>query len=146
NGKKADIKNYISTNPQILKEIQQIIIAKELKPVNLISYERMPLISVEDGSLRITFDFNIRSRADDLDLTHGTDGESRCPKNVAVLELKTNKPIPLWMTKILAKYNYRNQMFSKYCLHYSPIRILSAIKSNDEGDNNNDKRIHKKLN
>ena len=139
--------DYKCSNPQILKEIKHVIIRKQLKPVNVISYERLPLVSLDDDALRITFDFNIRSRGDDLDLTHGTDGERRIEKEVAVLEVKTNKSIPLWLTKILAKYKYRNQTFSKYCSHYAPMRILSEINiGKKQGDNNNVERIHKKLN
>jgi len=139
--------DYQCSNPQILREIKHVIIKKELSPVNVISYERLPLVSTEDSSLRITFDFNIRSRGDDLDLTHGTDGARRIPKQVAVLEVKTNKAIPLWLTKILAKYKYRNQTFSKYCSHYAPMRILSEINiDEDEGEDNNVRSIHTKFN
>ena len=139
--------DYTCSNPQILKEIKHVIIRKQLKPVNVISYERLPLVSVEDSALRITFDFNIRSRGDNLELTHGTGGELRIPKEVAVLEVKTNKAIPFWLTKILAKYKYRNQTFSKYCSHYAPMRILSEINTRKkEGENNNVGSIHKKFN
>lgn len=147
-GADADSDSCKCSNPQILKEIKHVIISKQLKPVNVISYERLPLVSLEDSSLRITFDFNLRSRGDDLDLTHGTDGERRMPKQVAILEIKTNKAIPLWLTKILAKYKYRNQTFSKYCSHYAPMRILSEINSNEKkGENNkNVESIHRKYN
>lgn len=139
--------DYKCSNPQILKEIKHVIQRKKLKPVNVISYERLPLVSTEDPSLRITFDFNIRSRGDDLDLTHGTHGDRRIPKQVAVLEIKTNKYIPLWLTKNLAKYKYKNQTFSKYCSHYAPMRILSEIDiSEDKGeDNKNVEPVHRKF-
>lgn len=137
---------YKCSNPQILKEIKHVIIRKQLKPVNVISYERLPLVSVEDSALRITFDFNIRSRGDDLDLTHGTDGERRIEKQIAVLEVKTNKAIPFWLTKILAKYKYRNQTFSKYCSHYAPMRILSEINiKEDKGENKNVESVSRKF-
>lgn len=139
--------DYTCSNPQILKEIKHVIQRKKLKPVNVISYERLPLVSTEDSSLRITFDFNIRSRNDDIDLTHGTDGERRIPDKVAVLEIKTNKAIPFWLTKILAKYKYRNQTFSKYCSHYAPMRILSKINiEENKGDYNNVESIPRKFN
>lgn len=146
-GTEASIE-YKCSNPQILKEIKHVIIRKELKPVNVISYERLPLVSVEDSALRITFDFNIRSRGDDLDLTHGTHGDRRIPKQVAILEVKTNKAIPFWLTKILSKYKYRNQTFSKYCSHYAPMRILSDININENKgeENENVESVHRKFN
>lgn len=146
NGIDASV-DFECSNPQILKEIKHVIIRKQLKPVNVISYERLPLVSLDDSALRITFDFNLRSRGDDLDLTHGTDGERRIPKQVAVLEVKTNKPIPYWLTKILSKYKYRNQTFSKYCSHYAPMKILSEINiEKDKGENNNVESVPRKFN
>ena len=146
NGNSAKIESYKNADSQILKEIRQVIATKKLKPAVIVSYERLPLVAIDDESLRITFDFNLRSRSDALDQTEGTGGLRRCPKNVAILEIKTNKPLPYWLTKILAKYNYRNQTFSKYCSHYSPMRILSDIKIDNEGDTDNDKHIHTKFN
>ncbi len=146
NGDTCDTEKYRSSNGQILKEIKQVIIQKSLKPINVISYERMPFVALDDDRLRITFDFNLRSRDEDIDLTHGTAGEARCPKKVAILELKTNKNLPYWLVKILAKYNYRNQTFSKYCSHYSPMKILSDINLNDEGENKYVRPIYKGFN
>lgn len=118
NGLDCDTQKYPSTSDQILREIRQVIASKKLRNVCVVSYDRYPFVSNDDADLRITFDFNIRTRGDDLDLTHGTYGTPRIPDNVAILEVKTSKEIPLWLVKILAKYGYRNQTFSKYCSHY----------------------------
>jgi hypothetical protein len=136
-----DIEKYESTNPQILKELRQVIVSKNLKPVNVVSYERLPLVALEDKGLRITFDFLLRTRGDELDLAKGTHGEKTCPKNVAILELKTEKDLPYWLVKILGKYNYRNQTFSKYCSHYAPMRVNVEQKNDDEGDLKNVQKL-----
>ena len=136
-----DIEKYESTNPQILKELRQVIVSKNLKPVNVVSYERLPLVALEDKGLRITFDFLLRTRGDELDLAKGTHGEKTCPKNVAILELKTEKDLPYWLVKILGKYNYRNQTFSKYCSHYAPMRVTVKQKNDDEGDLKNVQKL-----
>lgn len=128
NGENPDANDYECSNKQILKEIKHVIIAKKLKPVIVVSYERLALYDREDPSLRITFDVNIRTRDYDLDLTKGTAGDIVSPDETAILEVKTNKNMPYWLSKILAKYDYRNQTFSKYCSHFSK---YSETYSND---------------
>ena len=125
-----DLSRYESTNSQILSELRHVIVSKQLKPVNVISYERMPFASIDDKGLRITFDFNIRTREDELDLTKGTAGKLVCPEKVSVLEVKTEKSLPYWLGEILGKYGYRNQTFSKYCSHYAPMKINVVINEN----------------
>ena len=112
------IESFHVSNPQILKELQYTILTKKLKAKNVVSYERVALFATDSPELRITFDFNIRTRWMDLDLAHGSYGEQVNPPRVAVLELKTGKKLPLWLVQIVSKYGYRNQTFSKYCSHY----------------------------
>ena len=135
-----DLSDFKSSNPQILGEIRQVIVSKNLKNVNVVSYDRLPYVCRNDPDLRITFDFNIRTRGEDLDLTHGTYGKRTLPERLAILEVKTSKAIPYWLVKILGTYGYRNQTFSKYCSHYSPQKIMLADKStgniHDNGKDN----------
>lgn len=106
------------SNKQILREIVNFIESKKLVPVNVVSYERLALYAKDDESLRITFDTNVRTRGDNLDLTAGTYGNLTSGEGIAILELKTSKNLPVWLVQILGRYGYRNQTFSKYCSHY----------------------------
>lgn len=119
NGENPNVDDYPCSNRQILKELKHIIERKHLKPVVVVSYERLALFDKEDPSLRITFDVNIRTRDYDVDLTKGTHGDVVSPDETAILEVKTDKHMPYWLSKILAKFDYRNQTFSKYCSHFS---------------------------
>lgn len=121
-----DFSAYHASSPQVLREICRLIRLKELKPKNVVSYDRMALFSREDPELRITFDVNIRTRDTELDLTAGSYGQPRIPEKTAVLEVKTGKDIPYWLVKILAEYRYRNQTFSKYCSHYEDAALLQS--------------------
>ena len=112
------LESFNVSSCQILKEIQYAIISKRLKAKNVVSYERVALFDKSSPELRITFDFNIRTRWMDLDLAHGSYGDEVNPPKVAVLELKTGKKLPLWLVQIVSKYGYRNQTFSKYYSHY----------------------------
>ncbi len=110
--------SFAPSSAQILRELQFIILNKKLVPRNIVSYERLALYAIDDPELRITFDLNVRTRGDRLDLKEGTSGKLSCPENVAVLELKTGKELPLWLVKLVSKYAYRNKTFSKYCSYY----------------------------
>jgi hypothetical protein len=119
-----ELKRFSPSNLQILRELQFIIVSKKLRPRNVVSYERLALFVKDDPELRITFDLNIRTRGTELDLAKGTGGKLSCPENVAVLEIKTGKEVPLWLVKIASKYGYRNKTFSKYCSYY--VNMLPA--------------------
>lgn len=112
------LKTFASSNLQILRELQYVILNKRLHPRNVVSYERLALFCTADPELRVTFDINIRTRGDDLDLAKGTRGEPSTPEETAILEVKTGKEIPLWLVKILSKYKYKNMTFSKYCSYF----------------------------
>ncbi len=114
---------YPCSNPQILRELKHVIVSNGLKPVNVVSYERLALFALEDPELRITFDYRIRTRADHLDLTAGNGGNLAAPEDVVVLEVKSGNNLPFWLVRILAKYHCRNQTFSKYCSHYKQMRL-----------------------
>lgn len=144
-GTAANTDEFASSNDQILKEIKQVIVSENLKPVNIISYERLPLAGADDKDLRITFDFLLRTRAEEIDLAKGTHGEKRIPDKTALLEIKTEKPLPFWLVKLLSKYDYRDQLFSKYCSHYTPMRADTDTNAEnyDRGDTRNVREIYK---
>lgn len=111
----TELKDFKSSNVQILRELLYAIVTKRLKPESVVSYERLALYSKDDPSLRLTFDFNVRTRTDELDLRKGTGGKLSTEPDIAILEIKTGKEIPLWLSRIVAKYGYMNKTFSKYC-------------------------------
>ena len=113
-----------ASNPQILREIQYVILSKKLRPRSVVSYERLALFAKDDPELRVTFDLNVRTRGNELELAAGTRGRLSTPPDTAVLEVKTGKEIPLWLVKLLARYGYRNNTFSKYCSYY--VNMLPA--------------------
>ena len=114
-----NVEDYPSTNPQILSELKHVIQTKHLAPANVVSYDRCAMIVKDDPDVRITFDTKIRTRATDIDLRSGSYGQNVIDENKVVLELKSSKNLPVWLIKIIEKYNYRNLMFSKYCEHYN---------------------------
>jgi len=84
-----------------------------LIPACLIIYDRVAYYE-PDGDLRLTIDYNPRYRVDDLNLNTSTDGISLLADGSAILEVKVQKAIPLWLSKILTDGKIYISSFSKY--------------------------------
>lgn len=104
---------YDSSN-QIMKEIDYLIKYYHLKPTIFIGYDRLSYRLKEDKSFRITFDFNLRSRRDNLQLDKGDAGKLYFDDNQVVMEIKSLSSIPLWLIHILSELQIYPATFSKY--------------------------------
>lgn len=99
---------------QIAKEIVYFRNYYEnLVPSCLIIYDREAYYE-PDGDLRLTIDYNLRYRVQDLNLKTSMEGTSLLPKGYAILEIKVQDAIPLWLTKILDEGKIYKGSFSKY--------------------------------
>jgi hypothetical protein len=109
-------KDYM--NKQVLNELEYFLNLYELKPKICISYDRMGFFSTTDKDLRVTFDTNIRTRRYDLKLESGTYGEKLLNKNIYLVEIKTDKAFPVWLTNMLSNNKIYKNRFSKYGTEY----------------------------
>ncbi|MFP4697135.1 MAG: polyphosphate polymerase domain-containing protein [Eubacteriales bacterium] len=107
-----------ASNYQILKEVLFLKSHYKLVPKVTISYERQAFIGIKDNDLRITFDSNIRKRKENMGLEKGNYGERYIKSKYLIFEIKTSKRIPLWLSRILSKYNCCLESFSKYSNSY----------------------------
>lgn len=114
-GNEQHLNEFHTSNSQVLREIDHFRTLYELKPEMVVSYERHALHGIDDSELRITFDFNLRCRNDDLLLEHGSDGEYFIDGNLIVMEIKVNDSVPLWLTRILQALQCEQRSASKYC-------------------------------
>ena len=86
---------------------------QKLVPSCLIIYDRLAYYE-PNGDLRLTIDQNPRYRINDLDLSTSMDGISLLSEGYAILEVKMQEAMPLWLTAILSKYKIYKGSFSKY--------------------------------
>lgn len=104
----------IFANGQIAKEIIYFRdYYKNLVPACLIIYDREAYFEPQ-GSLRLTIDFNPRYRVDNLNLYTSMEGKSLLDEGFAILEIKVQEAMPLWLTKILDELKIYKNTFSKY--------------------------------
>lgn len=107
--------NYETSNPQVMREIDYFRQFYQLEPEMIVSYDRHALHGIKDAHLRITFDFHLRCRNNDLRLEHGSHGEYFIDPNLIVLEVKVNDSVPLWLARILQQLSCEQRSASKFC-------------------------------
>ncbi|HPG39775.1 MAG TPA: polyphosphate polymerase domain-containing protein [bacterium] len=125
----AEIENFL--NPEnrdwgVLKQINgTLVLSKflynisklELEPVVLIVYNRDAFIGKLDNRVRLTIDYNVRSRKCDKISTIFQDGilipvvDTQC-----ILELKYDSFMPKWMRELVHELKVSPQSISKYCM------------------------------
>ena len=111
-GKLPKLKEYM--NKQVIKEIEYFLQIYHLKPKVYLAYDRIAYFEKGNDDLRISFDKNIRTRRYDVALECGDDGKNLLPGGIYLMEIKTSKAMPLWLTDMLSKYKIRKRSFSKY--------------------------------
>ncbi len=90
----------------------------ELNPACLIIYDRTAYFE-PGGDLRLTIDENPRYRLEDLTLTRDMEGTPLLNPGGAILELKVQDAMPLWLTELLSRGEIRKSSFSKYGAAYA---------------------------
>ncbi|MGN1114429.1 MAG: polyphosphate polymerase domain-containing protein [Oscillospiraceae bacterium] len=106
-------------NPQIEKELGYFLgFYKNIAPAMFLSYERIALCGIENPSLRITFDYNIIYREEQLELEKGIWGKNLLEGNTKIMEIKIPGAMPIWLSKILDELEIYPQSFSKYGTAY----------------------------
>lgn len=129
-GIKPELKHYM--NKQVINEIDYILKLYDLVPKVYLAYDRKALFSKENRDLRITFDTNIRTRREDLKLESGDHGEALQNSGQWLMEVKAEKTIPFWLSKLLSEEKVFRTSFSKYGNEYKKM-LMSDMKT--KGDN-----------
>lgn len=99
---------------QIKKEIEYFVKKNSLEPKILISYDRLAFQQKNDENFRVTFDFDIKFKLEDLDLTKENSGQKVDEKLEVLMEVKAANSYPLFFTQLLSKYKIYPSSFSKY--------------------------------
>lgn len=121
------IGNYEDLN-QIGREIYRFQEFYKSVPKVFIGYDRTAFSGSLDGSIRITFDTNIRWRNTELDLRFGDFGSPLLTGDGILMEIKTAGVYPLWLAHALSDVSAFPCSFSKYGTCYN--RHL-AVQNND---------------
>lgn len=107
-------KNSIGENQQIENEILYFLQYYNPIPSMFISYDRLSFCGKYDENFRITFDYNILYRENDLLLENAIGGKQLISNNQKVMEIKIPNAMPIWLSKIFDDLNIYPTSFSKY--------------------------------
>lgn len=99
---------------QISAEIAHVLDKYQLEPKLYLAYDRLAYYQTDDPSFRITFDYNIRSRVDNLTLTEDENVNYLMKPGYMLMEVKITNALPLWFVKVLSELQIFNTSFSKY--------------------------------
>lgn len=110
------VPDHAPEDATVIQEILTFIYEYDLQPTCTTSYFRQARVGDDrDPGLRITYDTNIRERHRDLDLASKQIGQVMIPLNQAIMEIKINEHMPLWITELITKYDLTLVRVSKYC-------------------------------
>lgn len=116
---------------QILREIDWFLqYYKDIKPAMYIAYDRIAAYDVLEPELRVTFDWNIRFRNQELDLRKGTWGQQILEEGQQLMEIKIPGAMPVWLSRLLDQLHIYPVSFSKYGKAY---QIQNTEERKQEG-------------
>jgi len=122
----SDVKPYM--NRQVLNEISYVLSMYRLRPAVYIAYDRIAYFGNDSSDLRISFDFNIRTRRTDLGLELGDHGTALWGQGRYIMEIKTGTGMPSWLTSLLSYFEIYPISHSKYGEEYK--RYIKICRSN----------------
>ena len=100
----------------------------KLEPKIMIAYDRTSYAEI-DGDIRLTIDENPRYRTFDLNLHTSMEGQHLLPAGSAILEIKVQQEMPLWLVEILSKGKIYKTSFSKVGEAYKKICVHNAMRN-----------------
>jgi len=110
------IPEHEAQDEAVVHEAYELGLRHSLQGSCITSYQREPWVGGEyDPGLRLTIDFDLRYRVNDLWLESKHQGHAMFPPQVAVLEIKANDRVPYWLTHLVARNNLQLTRMSKYC-------------------------------
>ena len=131
-GRMEELQPYM--NEQIIHEIEYMLSNMEIVPALYLAYDRYAYFDVADRDFRLTFDFNVRSRREDLDLTKGDYGELLFDEGTIIMEMKASNAVPLWFAKVLSKYKLYPVSVSKYGTEFKKKLLETMSERNDKDE------------
>lgn len=111
----------MTSDTQIAHEIDYFREKYDLQPKVYLAYDRIAYQAIDDEDLRITFDYNIHARGDDLSLNDSPNDVSLLDSDSYLLEIKSTSAYPLWLTNALSQLHIYPTSFSKYGMMYTHI-------------------------
>jgi SPX domain protein involved in polyphosphate accumulation len=123
------IPDHTPDDKALVEEIYAFLWQYNMRPTSIVRYDRQAFIGTEyDAGLRVTFDTSLSFQAHQLHLHEGPTGIPMLAANWAVMEIKVNERIPLWLTDMIAAHNLQRVGISKYCRSIEAAQSIPAMR------------------
>jgi hypothetical protein len=100
----------------VLAEVFGMLHSYCLRPSIAVSYRRKAWFGVFEPDLRITFDTRVQYSASDLEIGEPFEtGRYMLDPRLAIMEVKFNHSLPLWLIRAISRFNLSAVRVSKYC-------------------------------
>ena len=110
---------------EVADEIKALVLGLQLRPVCIISYRRRAFVGSRfESGLRITFDTDLWCAPPDPGFPTPSSPRYVMPRDWAILEIKVDERIPMWVCELLVKHDCQLRRVSKYCLGIVSLRRL----------------------
>lgn len=111
----------------VAREVQGLVAAEGLRPTCLVRYLRQALLGREDApDLRVTLDTHLRCSATDLDPRRVGEavGTGLLDEGLALLEIKVDHAVPLWLAVATRAAGMSARSVSKYALACEALHLV----------------------
>jgi hypothetical protein len=98
--------------------------SRDLRPVVLVTYERVPFVCTDNPDLRITLDSNLRTRLATSLVNMHEDGDMLTPamRGFGTLEVKFTRGVPRWLRDVIHEFGLKRMALSKYTISLDALR------------------------
>lgn len=105
---------------EIKKKVRKIVYKRRISTDLLAaeSYLAGNRGQTDDPNVRITIDYDLTYRSEDLSLLDGKHGDKLLPEGYVIMEIKVSGAYPLWLSEILDHHQVFPKSFSKYGVAY----------------------------
>jgi len=123
---------------QVYKELAHTISFYKPIPMIYLAYDRIAYFGKDPSEggpgrgLRISFDFNTRTRREDVRLESGDHGEFLLDEGKYIMEVKSAELLPQWLLDYFAKHEMRRGSISKYGTEYKKLLRQQAEQTKTE--------------
>lgn len=113
--KDGKIESSTELDANVAREVNDLV-KTHGKPTVQIRYDRFAYDSGPDGTLRITFDQNVRCRFGEHQLIPGDDNFENplLEEGYGIMEVKTIGAVPFWFRQLIGELRVAPRSFSKY--------------------------------
>ncbi len=103
---------------RVRTELEELLSSPPKGPVVRIQYHRYAYDSGADGTIRVTFDTDVRCgfSTQPLDTAAPEPDLPLLEKGCAIMEVKTIGPVPYWFRSLLGRFSLSPRGFSKYAI------------------------------